>query len=163
MKHTVFLKKILLPALFIVPALIGFRAKAQNDTKNGTFASADFIYWSFKNNTGQPVDGITMNCELFFDGFLKIEKGNIESGSDSQPVIIGAPVTSEQKLWLPCNFRVEMANHGVVKLSVHKTGNGNVSGITVNYYWVKNGQKTGSVMSAKTDFTGSIPTQLGAY
>ena len=139
--------------IFFIPTMIfafSVLSFAQNDIKKTT----ELIEWRFSNNTGQPVDGIMIEMLPIF----KIEKGSIESIANSQPVIVGAPVTSEQKLWLPCNFRLELGKGGIVKFDVQKTGLGLMDNVVFQFYWFKNGQRVGNMLSAKTDAAGNIKT-----
>lgn len=140
--------------LFILPA-ITFSVLAFAQNNNGVKKTTEIVEWRFSNNTGRPVGGIMIEIVPAF----KIEKGI----ANTQPVTLGGSVTHLQKKWLPCNFRVEMANHGVVKFDVQKTSYWiPTEMISMSFYFTRNGQQVGNIMSAKTDFTGTIPTQLGS-
>lgn len=116
------------------------------------------LLWHFKNTTGLKVDGITVE---HIEG-TSIQ--NISVGTQNIAPPQGFAIVSSygQKKWHACNFRIEMANNGVVKLEIKNTpAPGIGGGVIVRYFWTKNGQRIGKIQSAKTDFTGTIPTQLG--
>ena len=118
----------------------------------------DVLYWQFKNTTGQAVDGITIE---HIEG-TAIQKISIGTASFSPPIGTVILPGDGQKQWQACNFGVELANNGIVKLDVKNSPDPGIGVRTVLYFWTRNGQKVGDVMSAQTTLTGFIPTQLGS-
>lgn len=112
----------------------------------------------FKNTTGQKVDGITVE---HIEG-TSIQKISIGSNTIAPPQGLIIVEGYLQKKWHACNFRVDVGMNTIVKLEIKNTpAPGIGGGVIVRYFWTKNGQRIGKVQSAKTDFTGTIPTQLG--
>lgn len=138
--------------LLFIPVIF-FLSSVLLHAQNTVFVTK--ISWDFTNNTSEQVDGMMIQIIPPF----KIEKGI----ANSQPVTLGASVTHSQKNWLPCNFRVELDNHGVVKFDVQKSGDRphEMISYTFSYYFTRKGKQVGNIQTTKTGLTGSIPTQLG--